>query len=575
MLFYEYFHGDNGAGLGASHQTGWTGLVARVIQMRRLPRRRTASSSTPSAGCSSTKDPTRDGSAWPAEPVVYELNTAAWLHDVGRSRRRPRRRWPTVPDAEWDARDAGRRRRGVADGGVAAQPGRRASWPSTPPSRWRRSTPRCPTSPTPTSSARPTASARYEVDDRFGGRAGLAAARAALAGAGRAAARRLRAEPRRPRPPVARRAPGLLRPGHAPTTWPRDPAAFLAGRRRRSSPAAATRTSRRGPTSPSSTRSPRRCVGAAIDTLDRHRRAGRRRALRHGDADAQRRVPPHLGRPGRRAAGDGVLDRRDRRGARRRTPASCSSPRPTGTWSGTSSSSASTTATTSGSTTGCCTRAPARCAGTCTPTSTTSAACSGSSRTTTSRGPRPSWSSAPEQSPPRWLIATLPGRDAVARGPVRRLAGAPAGVPRPPPGGAVGRRPARVLPAPRSPRRREVRRRATGRCARPPAGPATPRASSSSRGAGPSDGERSLVVVNLSGDARRTPGSTCRGTTSRGRVVAARRPARRATSFERDGDELAERGPVRRPRPVGLPRPALDVTSVGTFGTWPASPSTD
>ncbi len=31
LLFYEYFHGDNGAGLGASHQTGWTGLVASVI----------------------------------------------------------------------------------------------------------------------------------------------------------------------------------------------------------------------------------------------------------------------------------------------------------------------------------------------------------------------------------------------------------------------------------------------------------------------------------------------------------------------------------------------------------------
>jgi len=28
ILFYEYFHGDNGAGIGASHQTGWTGLVA-------------------------------------------------------------------------------------------------------------------------------------------------------------------------------------------------------------------------------------------------------------------------------------------------------------------------------------------------------------------------------------------------------------------------------------------------------------------------------------------------------------------------------------------------------------------
>lgn len=32
VLFYEYFHGDNGAGLGASHQTGWTALVAKLIQ---------------------------------------------------------------------------------------------------------------------------------------------------------------------------------------------------------------------------------------------------------------------------------------------------------------------------------------------------------------------------------------------------------------------------------------------------------------------------------------------------------------------------------------------------------------
>src|ERR1700677_1385665 len=32
ILFYEYFHGDNGAGLGASHQTGWTGLLATLIQ---------------------------------------------------------------------------------------------------------------------------------------------------------------------------------------------------------------------------------------------------------------------------------------------------------------------------------------------------------------------------------------------------------------------------------------------------------------------------------------------------------------------------------------------------------------
>lgn len=34
LLFHEYFHGDNGAGLGASHQTGWTGLVAKLLQPR-------------------------------------------------------------------------------------------------------------------------------------------------------------------------------------------------------------------------------------------------------------------------------------------------------------------------------------------------------------------------------------------------------------------------------------------------------------------------------------------------------------------------------------------------------------
>jgi len=33
ILFYEYFHGDNGAGLGASHQTGWTGVIARALHL--------------------------------------------------------------------------------------------------------------------------------------------------------------------------------------------------------------------------------------------------------------------------------------------------------------------------------------------------------------------------------------------------------------------------------------------------------------------------------------------------------------------------------------------------------------
>ena len=34
LWFFEYFHGDNGRGAGATHQTGWTGLVAKLIQQR-------------------------------------------------------------------------------------------------------------------------------------------------------------------------------------------------------------------------------------------------------------------------------------------------------------------------------------------------------------------------------------------------------------------------------------------------------------------------------------------------------------------------------------------------------------
>ncbi|HEY6286465.1 MAG TPA: hypothetical protein VIX20_12435, partial [Ktedonobacteraceae bacterium] len=37
LLFHEFFHGDNGAGLGASHQTGWTGLVAMLLQQSGIP----------------------------------------------------------------------------------------------------------------------------------------------------------------------------------------------------------------------------------------------------------------------------------------------------------------------------------------------------------------------------------------------------------------------------------------------------------------------------------------------------------------------------------------------------------
>ena len=35
LLFYEYFHGDNGRGIGASHQTGWTGLIGKLLMPRK------------------------------------------------------------------------------------------------------------------------------------------------------------------------------------------------------------------------------------------------------------------------------------------------------------------------------------------------------------------------------------------------------------------------------------------------------------------------------------------------------------------------------------------------------------
>ena len=42
VLFHEYFHGDNGAGVGASHQTGWTGVVAKLMQQSGESRERSS-----------------------------------------------------------------------------------------------------------------------------------------------------------------------------------------------------------------------------------------------------------------------------------------------------------------------------------------------------------------------------------------------------------------------------------------------------------------------------------------------------------------------------------------------------
>jgi hypothetical protein len=59
LSFHEYFHGDNGAGLGASHQTGWTGVIARLMQLL----------GTPAAALKSARRPRRDSSRR-REPVA-------------------------------------------------------------------------------------------------------------------------------------------------------------------------------------------------------------------------------------------------------------------------------------------------------------------------------------------------------------------------------------------------------------------------------------------------------------------------------------------------------------------------
>ena len=121
-------------------------------------------------------------SAWPDAPVIYELNTAAWLHDVGARAGAPAT-LAAVPDAEWD---------------LVTPPGVDAVWLM---GVWERSPAGVRLAldtPEQVASFRATlpdlddadviGSAycirRYEVDDRFGGRDGLAAARAALAARG-------------------------------------------------------------------------------------------------------------------------------------------------------------------------------------------------------------------------------------------------------------------------------------------------------------------------------------------------------------------------------------------------------
>jgi hypothetical protein len=67
LLFYEYFHGDNGAGLGASHQTGWTGAIARLLHL--------FATLTPEAALAGAKKAYFEKPARPATPAPLVATT--------------------------------------------------------------------------------------------------------------------------------------------------------------------------------------------------------------------------------------------------------------------------------------------------------------------------------------------------------------------------------------------------------------------------------------------------------------------------------------------------------------------
>ena len=104
ILFYEYFHGDNGAGLGASHQTGWTGLVAKFIQLFGLLDPQKALEVGKRVGFIRGKSRGEVGemNPWPRHPVIYEINTWVWLHELS-VKHNALITLKTVPEEEWDA----------------------------------------------------------------------------------------------------------------------------------------------------------------------------------------------------------------------------------------------------------------------------------------------------------------------------------------------------------------------------------------------------------------------------------------------------------------------------------------
>ena len=100
-MFYEYFHGDTGAGIGASHQTGWTGAIARIMHIFASSEAQTILDQ--SKGEFNSREASSGGKAMtkPIYPSLYQVNTRVWLTSLSTTLGR-RAQLDDIPDAELD-----------------------------------------------------------------------------------------------------------------------------------------------------------------------------------------------------------------------------------------------------------------------------------------------------------------------------------------------------------------------------------------------------------------------------------------------------------------------------------------
>ena len=192
ILFYEYFHGDNGAGLGASHQTGWTGLVARLLD---LFGRVDAAGRAGDAARSGSRTLVRSrwaASRWaerrrrrtsacptPRYPSLFQVNTRVRLSELSAALGRPAT-LDDIPDAELDRLAARRVRPGLVPRRLADRRGGPARLAIESRVARRSTAASCPTSARPTSAGSCFAVRDYRVHADFGGDAALARLRARL-----------------------------------------------------------------------------------------------------------------------------------------------------------------------------------------------------------------------------------------------------------------------------------------------------------------------------------------------------------------------------------------------------------